>query len=306
LVADARSKIEEPSGPRIKLGGPKPKVTLNLFQRRNSPTPDVTVDNAALLRQKQMVAAGVNGRQTSQQPQRPSLAANGAIKSSSQVPTTEIKPQSVAQSGSPVDATVKSEKLPSQSPALNNVVPAAPPLTNGMMPPPAVRPPSGSPFPSQAPVSSYTFTAPSLLPPTALRPYPLEAALLPSVTVASHPQLKVSKPFSMAIPPHATLSLQSTTITLPSQHYFLQISPTISKQLSMGRPYKMFVTLNGTRLNQRDTQFHADTGKRTHVYEGSLAHGVNRVEVEVVAAKQEGDGKGLDVEKVTVYANLMK
>ena len=73
----------------------------------------------------------------------------------------------------------------------------------------------------------------------------------------------------------------------------------------MGRPYKIFVTVNGTRLTQRDTQFHTDSGKRTHVYEGSLAQGVNRIEVEVAAAKQ-GDEKGLDVEKATVFANLMR
>ena len=278
-------------------------MTLNLSQHRPSPTPTgVSVDSAALLRQKQLVSAGVNGQQTNQQ-QRPIVAANGTPRSSSQVPSIEPRPQSsAAKSGSPPSAVVKPEKLPSQSPALNNVVPAAaPPLTNGMMPPPAVRPPSGSPFPSQPPpVSSYTFTAPSLLPPAALRAYSVEAALLPTVLVATHPQLKVSNPLSMSITPHATLSQQSTTVTLPSTHYFLQISPTISKQLSMGRPYKMFVTLNGTRLNQRDTQFHVDTGKRTHVYEGSLAQGVNRVEVEVVAAKQDSDGKGLDVEKLSL------
>lgn len=76
----------------------------------------------------------------------------------------------------------------------------------------------------------------------------------------------------------------------------------------MGRAYKLFVSVNGTRLTQRDTQFHADTGKRTHVYEGSLAQGVNRIEIECAAAKlgENGDGKGLDVEKVTVFANLLR
>jgi len=37
--------------------------------------------------------------------------------------------------------------------------------------------------------------------------------------------------------------------------------------------------------------------------------GVNRVEVEVAASKvldEGGKGEGLDVEKVTVYANLLK
>jgi hypothetical protein len=85
--------------------------------------------------------------------------------------------------------------------------------------------------------------------------------------------------------------------------------PTISRELSTGRPYKLFVTLNGVRLNQRDTKFFAETGRRTHVYEGSLMQGVNRVEVEVAAQRVGGTGKeseGLDVEKVTVYANLMR
>ena len=304
LLAEAREKVDEPAGPRIKLGGPKPKVTLNLTQHRNSPAPGVTVDNDALLRQRQMVAAGVNGQQTSA---RPAPITNGAARSSSQVPTIQPRPQSIAQAVSPPSTAVKAEKLPTPSPALHNAVPAVQPVTNGMMPPPSIRPPSGSPFPSQTPpVSSYSYTAPALLPPTAVRSYSVEQALLPTVTISTHPQLPLAKRFSIALPPHPMLSHQSTTLTLPPTHYFLQIAPTISKQLSMGRPYKMFVTLNGTRLNQRDTQFHADTGKRTHVYEGGLAQGVNRIEVEVASSKDGGDGKGLDVEKVTVYANLMR
>ncbi|EMC95472.1 hypothetical protein BAUCODRAFT_578217 [Baudoinia panamericana UAMH 10762] len=299
LLANAREKVEEPAGPRIKLGGPKPKVTLNLAQHRGSPTPGVHVDNEALLRQKQMVAAGVNGQQA-----RPSPMVNGAARSSSQVPTLEPRPQSSAHSGSPLGGGIKAEKMPSQSPALTAALPAA--LTNGMMPPPAVR---GSPFPMSQPTSSYNYT--SLLPPLAVRPYDISMALLPSVTVSTHPQLPIPKRFSTSIPAHDHLSTQSTTITLPNSHYFLQIAPTISKQLSMGRPYKLFVTLNGVRLNQRDTQFDAQTGRRTHVYEGSLMQGVNRLEVEVAASKVEGGEKGrekegLDVEKVTVFANLMK
>ena len=42
-----------------------------------------------------------------------------------------------------------------------------------------------------------------------------------------------------------------------------------------------------------------------HVYEGSLAQGVNRVEIEVAAGKENGK-EGLEVEKVVVFANLMK
>ena len=128
---------------------------------------------------------------------------------------------------------------------------------------------------------------------------------MPEVKIATSPQLKLDTSFSAAIKPHETLSVQSYTFSLPSTHYYLQFMPTISKPLSMGRPYKMFVTLNGSRLTQRDTILHSESGTRTHVYEGSLAAGVNRIEVEVAAAK-DGEAKGLDIEKLVVFANLMK
>ncbi|KAK3621564.1 hypothetical protein LTR56_022739 [Elasticomyces elasticus] len=311
LLSEARQKVDEPSaagGPRIKLGGPKPKVTLNLSQHRNSPAPPpstsaagVHVDPEALARQKLAVANGVNGQHVAR-PQ-----SNGVVGRS----TEGLRPQSNngGFAGSP--PVIKSES------SFGRSYHAVPPGTNGMMPPPpssSIRPPtsSGSPHPSSLlpSISSYTYTAPGALPPIPMRRYPLEQALLPVVTIATHPQLPVPTAFSIAIPPHPTLAQQSTTITLPDTHYSLQICPTISRELSTGRAYKIFVTLNGVRLNQRDTRFLADTGRRTHVYEGSLMQGVNRVEVEVVASREDGgvEGRGdlLDVEKVTVYAHLMR
>lgn len=65
----------------------------------------------------------------------------------------------------------------------------------------------------------------------------------------------------------------------------------------------MFVTVNNIRLTQRDTQ--QDGFLRTHVYEANLVQGVNRIEIEVAASRDHGK-EGLDVEKVTVFANLMK
>lgn len=254
-----------------------------------------------------MVQAGVNGQQT-QNRHAPDM--NGRPPAASPM-SNGVRPPSSAQAGSPPAAGIKNEKLAALSPAPSTYAPAVQPYTNGMMPPPLARPPSGSPYPgppqSGYQANSYHYTAPAALPPTAIRPYPVSEALLPAVTISTHPWLKLPKPYSIAIPPHPSLSQQSTTITLPSSHYYLQISPTISRDLSMGRAYKMFVTVNGSRLTQRDTQFHADSGKRTHVYEGSLAAGVNRIEVEVAAAKVgDADGKGLDVEKLTVFANLTR
>lgn len=291
-VQKAKSQVEEPGKLTLKLGA-KPKVTLNLSQHRDSP--GVAIDNEALARQKQLVSAGVQGRQSEA---RASPAINGVRSASAAYDAG--RPQS-SHTGSD-HGSVKLEKGFTQSPA--------PMLPNGlgsMMPPP-----SGMRSGSEAPRlnghglhSSYTFTAPGALPPTPLRAYDVNEALLPSVTISTHPQLKLDAPFSTTIGPHETLSQQSYTFTLPSTHYYLQISPTISKALSMGRPYKMFVTVNGSRLTQRDTTFHQDSGRRTHVYEGTLAPGVNRLEVEVAAAKEE-EATGLDIEKLTIFASLTK
>ncbi|WPH02517.1 Hypothetical protein R9X50_00538200 [Acrodontium crateriforme] len=294
-LADAKAKAEPPAGPRIKLGGPKPKVTLNLSQHReSSSTSGVTVDNEALARQRRMVQAGVDGQHGA------APVANGVANARSQTPVLDpTRPQS-AHTGSP---GIKPERPTIGSPAPGSLA-SVPPLINGTMAPPSIRPQSGSPFPQQ--FNSYTFTAPASLPPAAVRKYPASDALLPTVTLSTHPQLKLPAPLSISISPHPTLASQSTVFTLPSTHAYVQISPTINKTLSMGRPYKLFVTVNGARLNQRDTQFHAESGRRTHVYEGSLAPGVNRIEIEVAAAKPNFEEKGLDVEKVTVFANLMR
>jgi hypothetical protein len=279
------------------------------------------VDTDALKRQRQTVAAGASGQQTEQ---RQSPAVNGSNRATSQIPalvaeSEKAHPTSAVAAPSPA-GPVKLEKAVSQSPAVNPAVPVvlagsaipaaatatvpAATITNGSMPPPSVRPTSSSPYPTgQPPVSSYVFTAPALLPPMPVRTYPLADALLANVTLATHPHIKLPKPLQVTIPPHPTLSQQSLTMTLPSSHYYLQVSPTISKALSFGRPYKLFVTVNNIRLTQRETQ--QDGFLRTHVYEASLIQGVNRIEIEVAAAKDNGK-EGLDVEKLTVFANLMK
>jgi hypothetical protein len=319
LLEKAKSKVSGPEKPKIKIGAPKPpKVTLNLSANRPSPAPaTVSVDNDALKRQRQAVSAGVSA-QTTEQTKSPAVDAPKRPTPQAPPAAEEPRPKSAVAAASPVEP-VKVEKAVSQSPAVNHAVPAvsaaaasaatvAPAVTtsivNGSMPPPTVRPMSSSPYPTSQPlVSSYTFTAPAALPPTPLRSYPLADALVPKITIATHPNLNLPKPLKLAISPHPTLSQQSRTMTLPSSHYFLQISPTISKGLSFGRPYKMFVTVNNIRLTQRDTL--QDGFLRTHVYETSLAQGVNRIEIEVVASKDQAK-EGLDVEKVTVFANLLR
>lgn len=138
----------------------------------------------------------------------------------------------------------------------------------------------------------------------------MSEALLANLNISSHPQLNHPKPFRLDIPPSADYTHQSLTVMLPSSQYYLQITPTISTQLSSGRQYKLFVTVNGVRLMAsakpltNGEALAAPPGERKQVYDAPLNAGVNRIEVEIVAVT--GRGGTLEVEKVSVFANLMR
>lgn len=73
----------------------------------------------------------------------------------------------------------------------------------------------------------------------------------------------------------------------------------------MQRQYKLFVTLNNVRLMSTVRDFMVGgVADRKIVYDTALNAGVNRIEVEVVAVS--GRNGALEVEKVTVFANLLK
>ncbi|KAF4556057.1 Chromatin structure-remodeling complex subunit rsc4-like protein [Elsinoe fawcettii] len=299
-LAEVKSKVEEPQSTRIKLNA-RPKQVLHLGAKP-APTaissPGVTVDNEALERQRRLVQAGVNGQQTPQPPKADSQA-----------------PSDTRQTSTP-PATVKIEKaVASPAPDLARVAgngPDARASPRNSMPPPA-RVPSGSPFPVAAVPAAPTYT-PSLAPQTATfgetfaRTKPISEALLPDIHLASHPQLNSAKPFKLDIPASPDYTQQSVTVMLPATQYALQASPTVSQQLSSGRQYKLFVTANGVRVSPSiRPMVNGDLTngvEKKQVYDISLMAGVNRIEVEIVAVT--GRGGTLDVEKTTVFANLMR
>lgn len=123
----------------------------------------------------------------------------------------------------------------------------------------------------------------------------------------------------MTIPASEEYTHHSITLMLPVKLYHLQVSPNISAQLSSGRQYKLFVTVNGTRsapsvrpaassppTTNGDNIVVAPAGgtEKKVVYDVPLVAGVNRLEVEIVAVT--GRGGQLEVEKMTVFVNLMR
>jgi len=135
-------------------------------------------------------------------------------------------------------------------------------------------------------------------------------AMISNLSLATHPGLNISKHFKMDLPPSPTMTHQSITINLPATHYYLQIKPTISASL-FERQHKLFVTSGSQRLHAMPTIPGHSVDTRHPLFEARLLPGVNRIEVELIAALPKGaaklaNGQDVELEKITVFANVMK
>ncbi|KAI4718629.1 Bromodomain-containing protein [Aureobasidium sp. EXF-10727] len=302
-LATAKSQVDEPTQPKIKLSAPRPKPVLHLGPR-GTPADDKREEPLT------------NGTPTAAHTRPGSSTAPS--RSNSQVPTT-AKPTSGSASSPVATATaVKTEKTVAASPSLAAVRPQSiapdakqsprPGTANSMPPPPSVRGISGSPHPSTLP---YLPHVPQYVPPPPTfsdkyaRSKPVSEALLPSLAITTHPQLGHSKQFRLDIPASKQYTQQSLTMSVPGAHYYVSIIPTVSQRLLMQRQYKLFVTVNGVRLMGTTRDFVVEgSADRKQVYDTALNAGVNRIEVEVVAVSNRSGA--LEVEKLLVFANLLK
>lgn len=132
--------------------------------------------------------------------------------------------------------------------------------------------------------------------------------MITNLGLETHPGLNISRHFRMDLPPSPTLTQQSITINLPNTHYYLRVTPSISPSL-LERQHKVFVTC-GSRLHALPLVSGQPIDTRNSVYEIRLHPGVNRIEVEIIAALPKGakpiNGQDYETENIMVYANLMK
>lgn len=133
--------------------------------------------------------------------------------------------------------------------------------------------------------------------------------MITNLSIATHPGLHIPKHFRMDLPPSNTMAQQSITINLPSSHYYLQIRPSLAVSL-LDRQYKLFATANATRLHALPVPGQS-IDARNPLFEARLLPGVNRIEIELIAALPKGapkqaNGSEVEMEKITVFANLMK
>jgi len=143
-------------------------------------------------------------------------------------------------------------------------------------------------------------------------------ALLHNISIHT-PSTSPLQPFRFNIAPHPSLAVQSVTLNLPSTYSHLHLEPTLSAALSSGtRLYKLFVTVNGTRVQPSSLfapmQSVGNNEAPKTLFDVKLLPGMNRVEVECGAPNGRvpvaGGGwsrtEHLDVERVTAFVHLMR
>jgi hypothetical protein len=231
-----------------------------------------------------------------------------------------------------------------------------------VMPPPhASRPTSGSPLPNgpigqqtggfanayAPPVASY-YVPPVVphfenfrkVPLKSANPFPMslvvhhthkptgtDEALIPKITLNTHPALNLSKPWFISIPAHKSKISQSVTVPIPANYSYLQITPHIPIAHTT-RLYRLFVIVNGNKtfevnrvpvtagINGTASSPGIEAGRKKGepVYEAKLGVGVNRIEVEIVAERDRGKGEKesdspkeqIQSEKCTVFLHLSR
>lgn len=139
-------------------------------------------------------------------------------------------------------------------------------------------------------------------------------ALIRRLELNTDPILAPQIPFQLNIPPDPLLSQTSLTLVLPPSHHYLHLAPKLAQELADGRrPYKLFITVNNQRVQQL-VQTHlpiAPDERKGLLFQLKLQHGMNRVEVECVAAaitpmahshnQWTSKGAELEIEKATLY-----
>lgn len=135
-------------------------------------------------------------------------------------------------------------------------------------------------------------------------------AMITNLQLSTHPGLHLTRHFKMNLPASATMAQQSITINFPSTHYYLQIKPSIAPSL-MERQHKLFVTSGTQRLVPMPQVPGQPIDHINPLFEARLLPGVNRIEVELIAALPKGapkppSGPDVELEKITIFANLLR
>ncbi|KAL3422143.1 hypothetical protein PVAG01_06299 [Phlyctema vagabunda] len=319
-VREAKQAVPDPIVPKIKLklpqaAEPAPKITLKLGGKSSpvpSPAPQVNGSNGATLAARRN-PFGNSAVTATPLPSLDQLERARSKSGSAASPTpsnpTKVKNEEGARNSPAIlpsaSQTLSGTRTPSQSVS-------TPPVTG--MPPPTAASNLQNSYTASGYAQSFNhsqYAAP--VPPfeSKFRPVGKGAAdaMITNLSVATHPGLNISQHFRITLPPSETMAQQSVTINLPSTHYYLQIKPTIAPSL-LERQYKLFVTSGTQRLLAMPTIPGHSVDQRHPLFETRILPGVNRIEIELIAALPRGtvkpvNGSDIELEKITIFANLL-
>ncbi|KAG9229545.1 Bromodomain-containing protein-like protein [Amylocarpus encephaloides] len=323
LYREARHAVQEPAAPKIKLKmpDPAPKITLKFGGKGGSPAGSPAPQTN-----------GSNGVATNGTRRNPF---GGSSLNATTGPSVDRLERARSASGSAPSPTpsnaavVKNEEAARASPAIpagysnyrgGSQAVSTPGLSGSGMPPPST--PGATPnnmysasgyaqsfqHPQQA---QYQPQQPSSMGHKWREPGKDAAdAMITNLNLATHPGLNIARHFRMDLPPSPTMAQQSITINLPHTHYYLQIKPTIASSV-FDRQYRLFVTAGASRLHALPSTPGHPMDQRQPLFEARLLPGVNRIEIELIAALPKGtvkpsNGPEVELEKVAIFANLLK
>ncbi|CAG8972979.1 hypothetical protein HYALB_00008339 [Hymenoscyphus albidus] len=318
LFKEAKQSVQEPPpAPKIKLKVPEPapKITLKFGSRgspaaETTPAPQTNGANGTPANGTRRNPFGASGA-AAPAPSLDQLERARSTSGSAQSPTPSnsgvVKNEEVARNSPAVSAAVANPRASSQTAVSTPGLPVMPPPST-----PGV--PANNMYSAGGRDSDYLERASST------RPFSLLGsltntfvgaadAMITNLTIATHPGLNITRHFRMDLPPSETMAQQSITINLPHTHYYLQIRPMISPSL-LQRYHKLFATSGAQRLHTISAIPGQQPDPQHPLFEARLVPGVNRIEIELIAALPKGtkrpNGQEAELEKISIFANLLK
>ncbi|TQS39378.1 hypothetical protein Golomagni_00095 [Golovinomyces magnicellulatus] len=309
LLQKAKSVVQEPVSTKIKLRMPEPtKITLKINRKSSPPELPFPQQTPPLALVNQSKATGIashnptNSITNSPHANRPENVRT--IPEPVQTPkpsSTSIKNDEISHNTQNSASVISLNKLTS----VNGSNVSSTPI---FMPPPTTtlsRNHSDSGY-----IKSFIHQPQPVLNSNSKFRLPGNAAsdaMITNLSIATHPGLNITRHFNMDIPPSATLTQQSVTINLPATHYYLQIKPSIASAM-MQRQHKLFVTAGATRLHAMPTIPGHPVEPKNPLFEARLHPGVNRIEIEIIAAflKNATTASEVEMEKFCIFVNLMR
>ncbi|KAJ6120249.1 hypothetical protein N7523_004529 [Penicillium sp. IBT 18751x] len=130
------------------------------------------------------------------------------------------------------------------------------------------------------------------------------SALIRNVQIITHPSLSLERDLRLDIPPSASLTQQTVTISLPSWCHLMRVKPTLAVGTAQ-RQVKIVALMDMQRL-------HPSGEASALAYDIQLYPGTTKVDLEAISGPARGvpksgpPGSDVDYERVTIFFNLLR